>query len=458
MKKLFTPTLLLIIITVLAGCSALTPDPEIREVEKIVDREVTVEVEVEVTRIVVVDESGVPVDAEDVVLPTPTPPAISESTATPDLPPTPTPRATPSETGKIGDFTEEDLEKLHQAWELVEENYYGPLPTDENLTDAIILAMVEELGDPFTNYFNPEQTERIADGFAGDFQGIGAFVNTNDAGEFYIVRPIPDTPAARAGLKPNDVVTHVDGESIKGFSTDEVVAIVRGPAGEPVVLTIDREGVADPLDVTIIRDRIIVPMVTSRTFEDGKIGYLQLISFNQVATDQLTEGLQEHLDNGVEAIIFDLRDNGGGLLTQAVSVGDLFLDRGQFLIVRDSDGNVDDFETTNGEMGEEIPLVLLINNNSASASEIVAAALKERGRATVIGVNTFGKGSVQTPYNLSDGSEFRVTTARFFSPDDNVIHGVGVSPQIVFDHTPEFIGEGDDQTLQRAIDFINTGQ
>ena len=440
----------LVVVLALIGC---TQEPE----REIVEVEVTVEVPFEVTRIVErivevpVDNDG---EAIEVVIATPTPEPLEEEEAEP----TPPARVTPAVVGEIGDFDEDDLEKLLDVWELVESDFFGPIPTDENLTDALIEQLVDELGDPFTNYWPPDVAQRINDGFRGDFQGIGAYVGTNDDNQFYIVRPIPNTPAARAGLKPGDVVTHVDGNSIAGFITDEVVAIVRGPKGEPVVLTVIREGTPEPFDVTIIRDQITVPVVEIGEYADGQIGYVRLTSFNQLATEQLTLAVQAHLDNGITGLIFDLRQNGGGLLTQAVSVGDIFLPDGTYLIVRDNDGNEDRYETENGQIGEDIPLVVLIDNGSASASEIASAALKELDRATIIGVNTFGKGSVQTPYQLDDGSEFRVTTARFFSPLNNVIHGVGVSPDIEFDHTPDLFGGEDDLTIQRAVDFLLTGE
>ncbi len=395
---------------------------------------------IEVTKIVEVSADGQPISA----LPT--------STPLPTLTPTPFP------TGQPGEFDQEDLDKLFDVWQLIEENYYGELPADEVITEALVAAMVEQLGDQFTNYFPPEVAQRINDGFRGDFTGIGAYVDTNEDGFFYIVRPIADTPAFRAGLEPDDIVTKVDGESIQGLVTDEVVAIVRGPVGEPVVLTIVREGAAEPFDVTIVRDRIIVPQVEYKTVADGQVGYIRLESFNQVATEQLTEGMQSLLDSGVQSVIFDLRYNGGGLLTQAISVGDLFLPEGDFLIIRDSDGNVESFGTNDGQIGEQIPLVLLINENSASASEIIAGAFRDRDRATIIGTNSFGKGSVQTPYALDDNSEFRVTTANFYSPADLAINKVGVAPDIFIDFTPDIIGDDNDETVQRAIDFLLNGE
>lgn len=410
------------------------------EVTRLVEVGVPSEEVIEVTRIIEVSADGEPLSA----LPT--------STPLPTLTPTPYP------TGQPGEFDQEDLDKLFDVWQLIEENYYGDLPADEVVTEALVAAMVEQLGDQFTNYFPPDVAERINDGFRGDFTGIGAYVDTNDDGFFYIVRPIANTPAFRAGLEPNDIVIKVDGRDIQGLVTDEVVSIVRGPIGEPVTLTVVRDGVAEPFDVTIVRDRIIVPQVEFKTVADGQIGYIRLESFNQVATEQLTEGVQSLLDSGVQNLIFDLRYNGGGLLNQAVSVGDLFLPQGGFLIIRDSDGNVEEIGTNDGQIGEEIPLVLLINENSASASEIIAGAFRDRERATIIGTNSFGKGSVQSPYRLDDSSEFRVTTANFFSPADVAINGVGVAPDIIFDFTPDVIGDENDETIERAVEFILTGE
>lgn len=432
--------LLLIMVFALAACSELSkaPAPQV-QVVRVVETVI-----VEVTRIVEGNAAG---DNN-----------LDTTVAAPTSTPFPTLTPTPAPVGKVGDFTREDLDKVFEVWELVEGEYYGDLPTDEVVVDAMIAAMVEQLGDRFTHYFPPAVAQRISDGFRGDFTGIGAYVNTNDAGQFYIVRPIRDTPADRAGLKPGDIVLSVNGNTIQGMVTDEVVALVRGPEGEAVVLNILREGEPEPIDITIVRARIVVPQVDAQLRGDGKIGYVRLESFNQVATDQLTTAVQALLSEGVEGLIFDLRYNGGGLLTQAVSVGDLFLTEGDFLIVRDSDGGEERFTTGNGQIAEEIPLVLLINDSSASASEIIAGAFKDYGRATLIGINTFGKGSVQTPYKLDDGSEFRVTIARFYSPADHEINGVGVAPDIEFDFTPELIGDDNDETIDRAVEFLLTGQ
>lgn len=434
----------LVLVGLLAACSAPARTEVVRVVETV---EVRVEVPVEVTRLV-----EVPVPANGAAEPA----VATLPSAEPTVMPTPLPTLvpTPYPTGQPGDLNDEDFEKLLEIWRIVEREYYGELPADSVVMDAIIQAAVETLNDDFTSYFPPAVAQRINDGFRGDFEGIGAYVDTNDNGEFYIVRPIPNTPASRAGLEPGDVVTAVNGESIRGWTTDEVVAVVRGPRGEAVVLTIVRAGTAEPFEVSIVRDRIVVPQVETQVLADGRIGYVYLTSFNQVATEQLTTAVETLLADGAEALIFDLRYNGGGLLTQSISVGDIFLDRGDFLIVRDSDGNMETYQTESGQIGENVPMVVLINENSASASEIVAGAFRDRERAVLMGTNTFGKGSVQTPYTLNDGSEFRVTTANFYSPADITINRIGVAPDIELTFTADNFGTEQDELIQAAVDYI----
>lgn len=453
LSKLFIFALFSIVSAIVfIGCTTNQLDGVVTEVKE-VPVVVTKLVEVVVTREVIVEVATreVLIDSEGEAVAT----VVVTATPIPTL--TPTPRS-PEDIGEPGEFTPGDLDKLFEIWDDVEEDFYGELPSDDILTDAIIEAALEQLGDRYTTYFPPALAQQIQDGFRGDFEGIGAYVDTNEEGVFFIVRPIPNTPAFRAGLKPRDLVLAVDGQSVVGWETDAVVAIVRGPKGEPVTLTIQREGEPDPFDIAIIRDQIIVPVVETQLLADDKIGYVRLISFNQVATQQLEPAVQAHLDAGAEAIIFDVRDNGGGLLTEAITVGDLFLDDGKFVIIREGENEMRDYETDSGDIGEEVQLVVLINEFSASASELVSGALKDRGRATLIGTNTFGKGSVQSVFYTDDGSEYRITSANFYSPNDNIINGIGIAPDIISDFRPEILGDENDETLQRAIDFILTGE
>lgn len=449
----------LLLIVMVAACaqSAATPETQIVEVP------VTVEVtrEVIVTREVFVEAEAVSDSSNSAESDTDSNAATNadaQAAVDPTPIPTPFPTATPTAYGERGDFTEEDLALLYEVWDIVESEYYGNLPTDEALREAIIAATIAELGDRFADYYPTDVVEFIDSRMTGNFEGIGAYVDTNDDGFFYIVRPIPGTPAEAAGVKPDDVVLKVDGRDVFGMTQDEIVAIVRGPAGEPVVLTIYREGVEQPFDVTIVRARVEIPVVIAEMRNDN-IAYVQLSSFNQLSRIQLEEAISTLIDQGAQYLILDLRYNGGGLLSSAIEVGDLFLPKSNLVIIRDSAGNEEVLKLPNtGDIAEEIPIVLLVNEASASASELLAAAFRDYERATIIGTVTFGKGSVQTIYTLSDGSEMKVTTARFYSPNDLIINDVGVTPNIIIDGTPTELGGEDDVQLDRAIEYIETGQ
>ncbi|MCO5199586.1 MAG: S41 family peptidase [Anaerolineae bacterium] len=443
----------LILIMMVAACAQSAPATE----TQIVEVPVTVEVtrEVIVTREVFVD-SGMADEVTDSAESDSSTDAAANLDPTPI--PTPFPTATPTEYGERGDFTEEDLALLYEVWDIVESQYYGNLPTDKALREAIIEAVIDELGDRFADYYPEDVVDFIDSRMTGDFEGIGAYVDTNDDGFFYIVRPIPGTPAEAAGIEPDDIVLKVDGRDVFGMTQDEIVAIVRGPAGEAVILTIYREGVEEPFDVTIVRARVEIPVVIAEMRNDN-IAYVQLSSFNQLSRMQLEDAISDLIDQGAQYLILDLRYNGGGLLSSAIEVGDLFLPKSDLVIIRDSAGNEEVLRLPNtGDIAEEIPIVLLVNEASASASELLAAAFRDYERATIIGTVTFGKGSVQTIYTLSDGSEMKVTTARFYSPNDIVINEVGVTPDIIIDGTPVELGGEDDVQLQRAIEYIETGQ
>lgn len=208
--------------------------------------------------------------------------------------------------------------------------------------------------------------------------------------------------------------------------------------------------------VTVRRARIEMPTVDSRMLENN-IGYIQLTEFDDTATERVSSALQALLDQGASGLVFDLRDNPGGFLNQAIMVGDLFLDEGIVAIERDSSGGEQSFPSRTGDLGETIPLVVLVNGGSASASEIVAGAIQDRSRAVLIGELTLGKGSVQLPHNLSDGSQLRVTVARWYTPNNNSIHGEGLTPDIEVT-IPEDTPEGEDPQLQRAIQYLTEGE
>lgn len=350
----------------------------------------------------------------------------------------------------------EDLDLMIEVWDIVNREYDGELPDNKEITYEAIIGSLELLDDQFTRFVPPEVAERIREQLEGSFEGIGAFVDITDDGYLLIVRPIQDQPAELAGLQAGDIVTYIDGESILGKSLEAIIAEVKGPEGTEVTLTIRRESESEDFDVTIVRDLIEIPIVETQSLEND-IAYVRLTSFSGNASDQLSDALTTMLAEEPRALILDLRDNPGGFLSQSVEVADLILPEGVILYQRDSDGDEEVFESDDGDVAEGIPLVVLVNAGSASASEIIAGAVKDRERGTLIGETTFGKGSVQQTHTLSDGSELRVTIARWYTPDNHSIDDQGITPDISVLTPEEFGGDADTQ-LQRAIEYILTLQ
>lgn len=303
----------------------------------------------------------------------------------------------------------------------------------------------------------PDVAQRAREDLLGSFEGIGAFVQETEEGVTEIARPIDGGPAEAAGLKAGDLIIGVDGESVLGQTLDEVVSRIRGPQGTDVTITIARPGLDEPFDVTITRQRIEIPIVESEML-DNNIAYVRLTSFSSNAEEQLTAAVQELLAQNPAGLILDLRDNPGGYLDQSVAVADLFLPEGVVLYERSSTYDIDEaYRSDTGDIAESIPMVVLVNVGSASASEIVAGAIQDNGRAILIGEVTFGKGSVQQTHTLSDGSELRVTIARWYTPNDKSISGEGITPDIEVP-TPEDLGGENDTQLQRAIQYLLTGE
>lgn len=381
-----------------------------------------------------------------------TPPAEEPEVVQPTPPP---PRPTPGNGRQ--EFGEEDLELFWEVWNIVQAEYDGAIPDDDELTHAAIEGLLERLGDDYTRFAPPDVATRMRESLQGSFEGIGAFVNENEEGLTEIVRPMDGQPAALAGLRAGDVVIGVDGESVIGQSLDEVIAQIRGPEGTEVTITIRREGEEDPLEFTVRRQLIEIPVIESEMLEDD-IAYLRLTGFNRNADSQLRETMQELLAQEPVGLVLDLRDNPGGLLDQTVSIADYFLPEGVVLYERSSTFDLDQVHrSASGDAGEEIPLVVLVNAASASASEIVAGAVQDRDRGILIGETTFGKGSVQVTHTLSDDSELRVTIARWYTPNNQSIDGNGIAPDIEVPTPTELGGEGDPQ-LQRAIEYLLTGE
>jgi carboxyl-terminal processing protease len=348
---------------------------------------------------------------------------------------------------------EEAFRVFWEAWRILKRDFYGDLPDAQEMTYSAIRGVVDDLDDKYTAFLEPEVAAIVREDMSGAFDGIGAVVKMNDDGQLEIVQTFEGKPAARAGLKSGDIVLAVDDTAIEKMSVFEAVALIRGPAGSIVQLTIKRASLEEPFIVEIVRQRIEIPALESRILDDD-IAYLKLFQFNTQAASQVKAALRSLLAEEPRALILDLRNNPGGLLDVAIEVGSQFVGEGSILVERLKDGQDKEYPARGDGLATDIPLVVLVNGGTASASEIVAGAIQDNGRGILIGKKTFGKGSVQLAHQLSDGSELRVTSAYWFTPGRRAIHGEGLIPDIEVDMTEEDIEAGRDPQLQRAIEYL----
>jgi carboxyl-terminal processing protease len=344
-----------------------------------------------------------------------------------------------------------------EALDLLYSDFYGELPADEDATYGAIRGVVNLLEDPNTSFLTPDEAEFFRTSMRGSFEGIGARVQWDeDLNTLVIVEPFENQPAWNAGVRRDDAVLAVDGESIVGTDLNSAVSKIRGPKGSTVVLTILREGETEPFDLEIVRDRIETPTIaTDNLGDNGDIAYVRLNTFNENAGQLVRQAVEDAVARDAAALILDLRGNTGGLLREAVRVSSIFLGSNDtVLIERFSDGEEETYETEGRAVAEELPMVVLVNGGSASASEIVAGALQDADRAELIGTTTFGKGSVQLPHTLSDGSIMRVTIARWYTPEDRSIDGTGLEPDMVVEISDEEFEAGEDPQLDAALEHL----
>ncbi len=408
--------------------------------------------------------------------PTHTPPPIPTLTPTPTLPP-PTPpsdQATPiptptrqpptvaAPTPTMVPSIDRDGANFNifwETWDILQDEFYGDLPPESELPYAAIRGVIASTGDPYTAFLDPVQANIVRTDMSGSFEGIGATVRLRPDGKFEIVQPLAGYPAIKAGVRSQDIILEVDGQSIKGMTIYETISLIRGPAGTTVNLLIARKGVDEPFIIAIERARIELPVIETNTFSAGddksSIAYIRLTEFGQTATDKLKEALREALAQGAAGLILDLRDNPGGYLSVAVEVASQFIGDGPILIERFQDGREQTYDAIPGGLALDIPLVVLVNGGSASASEIVAGAIQDTERGILIGDTTLGKGSVQLIHTLSDESQLRVTIAHWFTPNDRAIHGQGLQPDIEVEIGEKDLADERDPQLERAIEYLS---
>ena len=335
------------------------------------------------------------------------------------------------EEAKAATSTYEYLELLGDIFERTRSAYVEEVD-EQKLIEAAINGMLTSL-DPHSSYMPPDAFRDMNVDTKGEFGGLGIEV-TMEEGFVKVVAPIDDTPAAEAGLEAGDFITHIDGESVLGLTIGEAVERMRGLVGTDIELTIAREDEEEPFDVTLTRDTIKIKAVKART--EGDVGILRISKFSEKTFDDLAAGIadikQEIGAEKVRGYIIDLRNNPGGLLTQAVAVSDAFLDKGEIVSTRGRDQqSADRYNAQVGDLADGKPIVVLVNGGSASASEIVSGALQDHRRGIVVGEKTFGKGSVQTIMPLSSKGAIRLTTARYYTPSGRSIQALGVEPDIV---------------------------
>jgi carboxyl-terminal processing protease len=364
----------------------------------------------------------------------------------------------PEETASKANTPEDAFDAFLPFWAEWNKLGYISLPDGVDrlsLMRQAVYGMVDILDEPYTNYYDPERSKEWETDITGEYEGIGAFVDV-EAEYLTIISPIKNSPAEEAGLQVGDQIIAIDGNDMTGVDPNVALTQVLGPAGSNVVLTILREGQDSPFDVEIVRANIVIPYIESEIL-DGDIAYLQLLRFYDEADLDVRDELENLLSQNPKGLILDLRGNPGGYLHTVVNITSEFLSDGIVLYEEFNDGAQREFPTLSSRgIATDIPLVVLIDGGSASASEIFAGAIKDYERGTLVGETTFGKGLVQIPITLpNDNGMVSITTARWLTPNQETIHDVGVEPDIVVEYTQEDFDADIDPQLDKAIEILN---
>ncbi len=336
---------------------------------------------------------------------------------------------------------------LFEAYQRIKSNFYKPENApDAHLLKGAIQGMIETLGDPYSRYLSVDDYRQFNEGFEKEvleeFGGLGMQIEVRD-GKLLVVAPLHDTPASRAGIEAGDWIIEIDGQSTQGITQEQAVKKLRGPKGTAVTLKIRREDGSERT-LEIVREIITIKIVSHSVLANGQVGYIQVYTFNTMTRLDVEKALKDLLARGVKGLILDLRNNPGGLLNQAVDLASLFIDEGPVLKVQSRNGS--EVYNTKGNRYPNLPLAVLINRGTASASEIVAGAIRDHRMGVLFGKRTFGKGVIQTSFLLSDGSALLLTTAEYFTPKGHRVHETGLTPDVIVEHESE--------TLQRAVQWV----
>ena len=356
---------------------------------------------------------------------------------------------------KSEQLTDEVIEKIDTLMQVIDYYYLYDYDKDE-MVDAIYKAVMSSLGDPYTVYYTADEFNAFMESSSGSYCGIGVVVQQNmQTGLVTAVRPYEDCPGYEAGIRPGDLIIAVDGTEITGMDLNTAVALIKGEEGTSVTITLQRD--EEVFDVEVTRRQIDVKTVNYRMMDDN-IGYIQIEEFDEVTSDQFSQALDSLIEQGMEALVIDIRNNPGGILDTVVAMLDELLPEGTIVSVKDRNGTAQEY-TSDADTKLTVPLTVLINGNSASASEIFAGAIKDYGVGTLVGTTTYGKGIVQTAFSLSDGTGVKITIEDYYLPSGKSIHKVGVAPDVEIDLPDELktyvtIPEDEDVQLQKAIEIL----
>ncbi len=347
----------------------------------------------------------------------------------------------------VNSNTEDGIGTIKEVWDIINSKYVEPERLDSsNMTRAAIEGFIEALDDPYTTYLTPDEYQLSRSSISGEFEGIGAVVSIRDE-NLMIVYPFADSPAERAGVRAGDIIQEINGEPAAGMNLDLAVSKIRGPRGTTVRLLILHLDETEPVEIVITRDRIEITSVNFEMMED--IAYIHIIQFTSRTDNEFASVIEQLEEADAKGIVLDLRSNPGGLLGTVVMVASHFIPEGVIVQVRNNQGIIETEKANTGFTTTDLPMVVLVDNYSASGAEVLAGALQDYDRALISGNTTYGKGSVNFLYQLSDGSGLYITSSRWLTPNGRLIEGHGIEPDVILELTGE-------DAVDWAIDYLKS--